>query len=167
MATIGRPRVRDRHGQAAPDAIGGRPCVSVGQRGACGRPASRRARARRAASSAACALALGRAGEREDPLGDVAQVLDRRRRAAGDADDAGAREGRGIGRGRATLSIWMAGVPAISHSRVSSLVLALRPPTDDDHQVDLAGRLERVLLAADRDRADRVDDLELVARARP
>ena len=29
-----------------------------------------------------------------------------------------------------TLSIWMAGVPAISHSRVSSLVLALdRPPT--------------------------------------
>ena len=37
-----------------------------------------------------------------------------------------------------------------------------RPPADDDHQVDLAGRLERVLLAPDGDRADRVDDLELV-----
>ena len=37
-----------------------------------------------------------------------------------------------------------------------------RAPADDDHEVDLAGRFERVLLAPDRDRADRVDDLELV-----
>ena len=36
------------------------------------------------------------------------------------------------------------------------------PAADDDHQVDLAGRLEGVLLAPDRDRADRVDDLQLV-----
>ena len=34
---------------------------------------------------------------------------------------------------------------------------------DDDHQVDVARRLEGVLLAPDRDRADGVDDLELVA----
>ena len=36
---------------------------------------------------------------------------------------------------------------------------------DDDHQLDLAGQLERVLLAPDRDRADRVEDLELVRAA--
>ena len=40
-----------------------------------------------------------------------------------------------------------------------------RAPTDDDHQVDFSRGVERVLLAADGDRADRVDDLELV-RAR-
>ena len=36
---------------------------------------------------------------------------------------------------------------------------------DDDHQVDLARPVHRVLLAPDRDRADGVDDLQLVARA--
>ena len=45
------------------------------------------------------------------------------------------------------------------------LRVGARPTADDDHQVDLPGRLEGVLLAPDRDRADRVDDLELV-RAR-
>ena len=54
-------------------------------------------------------------------------------------------------------------VPAIPQRRVSSLVFALRPSADDDHQVDLARRLERVLLAPDRHRADGVDDLQLVA----
>ncbi len=43
------------------------------------------------------------------------------------------------------------------------LGVGARPPADDDHQVDLAGRLERVLLAPDGHRADRVHDLELVA----
>ena len=42
------------------------------------------------------------------------------------------------------------------------LGVGARPAPDDDHQVDLAGRLEGVLLAPDRDRADGVDDLELV-----
>ncbi len=37
------------------------------------------------------------------------------------------------------------------------------PAADDDHEVDAPGRLEGVLLAADRDGADRVDDLQLVA----
>ena len=40
-----------------------------------------------------------------------------------------------------------------------------RAAADDDHQVDLAGQLDGVLLAADRDRADGVDDLELVRSA--
>ena len=40
---------------------------------------------------------VGRAGDLEDPLGDVAKVLDRGGRAAGDADDALAVEHRGIG----------------------------------------------------------------------
>ena len=71
--------------------------------------------------------------------------------------------GAGSARSRA-FSIWIACVPAISHSRVSSLVFARVPAADDDHQVDVARRLERVLLAPDRDRADGVDDLELVAR---
>ena len=36
------------------------------------------------------------------------------------------------------------------------------PAADDDHQVHVAGQLHRVFLAPDRDRADGVDDLELV-----
>src|SRR3990172_3797301 len=36
-------------------------------------------------------------------------------------------------------------------------------PADDDHQLDQPGRLDGVLLAADRHRADGVHDLELVA----
>ena len=39
------------------------------------------------------------------------------------------------------------------------------PAADDDHEIDLSGRLDRVLLAPDRHRADRVDDLQLVAPA--
>ena len=38
-----------------------------------------------------------------------------------------------------------------------------RPAADDDHDVDFPRGFERVLLPADRDRADGVDDLELVA----
>ncbi len=95
-----------------------------------GRPASRRDRARRGPARRHAAARLGRAGHLEDPLGDVAQVLDRRRGAARDADDprrsrtAPGRSGRGRSRSGSPS------VPAISHSRVSSLVLALdRPPT--------------------------------------
>ena len=124
------PASSARHGQAAPAA----PTWS-GPRGAVGsevvRPAGVAARSSAAwASVGGLGARLGRAGHLEDALGDVAQVLDRGRGAAGDADDA-ARPRRRAGSVRSwTLSIWIAGVPAISHSRVSSLVLALeRPPT--------------------------------------
>ena len=73
---------------------------------------------------------VGRAGDLEHAPGDVAQVLDRGRRAAGDADDPRARRRRAGSVRSASPSIWIAGLPAIPTSRVSSFVLALdRPPT--------------------------------------
>ncbi len=65
-------------------------------------------------------------------------------------------------RGRAACSICMAGLPTMPTSRVSSLVLALlRPPTTTTRSTSL-GEVGGVLLASDGDRADGVDDLELV-----
>ena len=61
-----------------------------------------------------------------------------------------------------TLSIWIAARAGDLAQPGQFLGVRAGPPADDDHQVDLAGRLERVLLAPDRDRADGVDDLELV-----
>ena len=69
-----------------------------------------------------------------DRVGEVRLALDLDRGLAGDADEAG-----------------------------QLLRVRARAAADHDHQVDLAGRLDRVLLAPDRDRADRVDDLQLVA----
>ena len=135
-----------------------------------GRAAGRRRGARRGRprpARAACAAASGvpassrirSATSRRSSIGvevppvtpTISRAVERRRR----------RSGRGRPRSGSR------GVPAISHEPRQLLGVGARAAADDDHQVDLAGRLERVLLAADRDRADRVDDLELVARARP
>ena len=130
-----------------------------------GRRGARRARAW--ASSAACARASGvpaiarirSATSRRSSIGVEVPPVTPTTRAAVE------RRRRRSGRGR-SRSGWR-GVPAISHSRVSSLVLrSMRPPTTTIRSTS-RGRLERVLLAADRDRADGVDDLELVGRARP
>ena len=126
------------------------------------RPAGVAARSSAAwASSAARALRLGRAGDLEDPLGDVAQVLDRRRRAAGDPDDRGPSRTRRVGQVADALDLDRGGPGDLAQAG-QLLGVGARAAADDDHQVDLAGRLEGVLLAADRDRADGVDDLELV-----
>ena len=87
----GHPASSARHGQAAPAA----PTWS-GPRGAVGsevvRPAGVAARVERGVGQlGGVGARLGRAGHLEDALGDVAQVLDRGGRAAGDADDLGAR----------------------------------------------------------------------------
>ena len=82
----------------------------------CGRPAWRPRPSAAPASSAAGACDLGRAGQLEDALGDVAQVLDRRRRAAGDADDAGGGEDR---RGRSGHGRPRPGSPASRRSRTA------------------------------------------------
>ena len=104
---------------------------------------------------------LGRAGHDVDALGDVAQVLDRRGGAAGHADDLGARERRRVAEVGDVLDLDR-GRPSDLAQPGQLLGVGARAPTDDDHQVDLTGRLEGVLLATDRDRADGVDDLELV-----
>ena len=100
----------------------------------------------------------------ENPLRDVAQVLDRGRRAAGDADDHAAVEDRRVGQvvGALDLDRGLAGDPDESGELLG---IGARAATDDDHQVDRLGGLDRIFLAADRDRADSVDDLELVAAA--
>ena len=127
------------------------------------RPAGVAARSSAAvASSEARPDGLGRPGDLEDPLGDVAEVLDRRRGPAGHADDARAVEHARVIEVADALDL--DGLRPADLAQAGQLLrVRARSATDDDHQVDLRGRLHRVLLAADRDRADRVDDLELVA----
>ena len=122
------------HGQAAP--VVGR-AVTFGQRG---RAAGRRRGAvqRRVGELGgagprrrACRRARGSAGRRRAGPRSASTCRRSRRRPARRRTPTASVRSR-------TLSIWIACVPAISHSRVSSLVLALRPAADDDHQVDLA-----------------------------
>jgi hypothetical protein len=99
--------------------------------------------------------------QQEDALGDRLEVLDRRRRPAGDADDPRAREGRRVGQVVDALDLDR-GCPGDLAQPGQFLRVRARPSADDDHQVHLSGRLEGVLLTTDRDRADGVDDLELM-----
>ena len=167
LPTLGLPTRRRsavprgaRHRQAAP--AGGR---GVGCDSEVVRPAGcAAASSARSASSAASRARLVGPGELEDPLGDVAQVLDRRRGAAGHAHDPPAVE-----RGRV---VEVARVLDLDRVRPGDLaqpgeLLGVRgvPAADDHHQLHLAGELEGVLLAPDRDRAHGVEDLELVRAA--
>ena len=122
---------------------------------------SRPARAPRGRVHGRRALVSGVPGDRQDPLGHVAQVLDRGRGAAGHADDR-----RTVERLR-VLEVAHAfdldgGRPGDLAQAGQFLRVRARAAADDDHQVDLARQLHRVFLPADRDRADRVHDLELV-----
>ena len=105
-----------------------------------------------------------RPGDRQDPLRHAAQVLDRSGGAAGDPHHRRAGEDGRVGQVFLRLDL--------DRSRADDLAqpgqllgVGARSAADDDHQVDLAGGLDGVLLAADRDRADGVDDLQLVAAA--
>ena len=107
---------------------------------------------------------FGRAGQRQDALGNVTQVLDGRARAAGDTHDTGSLEGRGVGKVGDALDL--------DRSRAHDLAqpgqfLGVRaaPTADHDHEIHALRGLEGVLLPADRHRADGIDDLELVAPA--
>src|SRR5204863_4760570 len=93
--------------------------------------------------------------------GDVAQVLDRGGRAAGDADDTRVREDGGVREVVDAFDLNRDG-PGDLAQPGQLLGVRARAPTDDDHHVDLARGLEGVLLAAYGDRTDRVDDLELM-----
>ena len=162
MATTGIAASSARHGQAAPDAATGRRrCVGVGSEVV--RPAGVAARSSAAwASSAACALASG-----VPAISRMCSVTSRRSSIGVEVPPvtpttAALRERRRDRSRSWTLSIWMAGGPGDLAQPGQLLGVRARPAADDDHQVDLAGRLEGVLLAADRDRADGVDDLELV-----
>ena len=128
----------------------------------CGRPASRPGRARRRRARRPAALRVRRAGHgsrirsatsRRSSIGvDVPPVTPTMRRV---------REDRRVGQVADALDL--DGRRAGDLAQAGQLLgVGARATADDDHQVDLAGRLEGVLLAADRDRADRVDDLELV-----
>ena len=105
---------------------------------------------------------VGRAGDLEHAPGDVAEILDRGRRAAGDADDPCPVEDGRVGQVGLALDLdrGLAGDPDEPRQL---LRVRARPAADDDHQVDFLRRLDGVLLAPDRHRADGVDDLELVA----
>ena len=156
-------RVRDGHGQrAAPAADGDRRAAARW----CGRRAwrrrrGRRRRARRRAPASRASRRWRRSARRPRAGPRPASTCRRSRRRRGRRSN-----GAGSTRSRA-FSIWIAGVPAIWHSRVSSLVFAeWRPPTTTMRSTSRAVSM-RVLLPADRDRADGVDDLELVGAARP
>ncbi len=106
-------------------------------------------------------LHVGRARDLEDVLGDVAQVFDGRRRAAGHPDDSGCGEDLRIG--EVTDPLDLDGRRAGDLAQPGQLLgIGARSAAHDHHEVDVLGRLHRVLLATDRDRTDRVDDLELV-----
>ena len=107
-------------------------------------------------------LGLGCAADLEDALGDRVEIFDRGGGPAGHADHAAILE-----RGRVVQvpnRFDLEGRRPGDAAQPSQLLrVRRRTPSDDDHQVDLARRIERVLLAPDRDRTDGVDDLELVA----
>ena len=165
LADVGPPHDRDDgdpgpgagHRQAAPDEIG-----ATGEGSDVVRPAGVAARSRAAsARSWALALVSGVPGEGQDPLGHVAQVLDRRGCPAGDTDDLGIREDRGI--------VEVADALDLDGRRPGDLAQAgqflrvgARAAADDDHEVHVTGEFHGVFLPSDRDRTDRVDDLELV-----
>ena len=92
------------------------------------------------------------------------EILDRSRRAAGDADHSNALERAGVGQVTVAFDLdrRCTGDPAQPRQLLG---VGAGSAADDHHQVDLAGGLERVLLPPDRHRADGVDDLELVAAA--
>src|SRR5258706_4103909 len=107
---------------------------------------------------------VGRAGDLEDTLGDVAEVLDRGRRAAGDPDDLAAVEDRSVREVRGILDLDRR-LAGNADEPGQLLRVRARAATDDNHQVDRLGGLDGVLLAPDRHRADGVDDFQLVAPA--
>ena len=90
------------------------------------------------------------------------QVLDRGRRAAGDADDRGAVECLGVGQVTHGLDLDRLRTHDAAQAR-ELLRVRRRSTADHDHEVNLARGLERVLLASDGHGTHRVDDLELVA----
>ena len=165
MATTGIAAAARWPRQAAPETTPVRRGLSGAR--SCGRPAWRPVPARRRRARRRWPLASGVPAMSRIRSVDVAQVLDRGRGAAGDADDCRASP-KTLGSVRSrTLSIWIAVGPGDLAQPGQLLGVGARATADDDHQVDLAGRLQRVLLAADRDRADGVDDLELVGARRP
>src|SRR3954469_11133140 len=103
-------------------------------------------------------------GELQDPLGDVTQILDRRRRTAGHPDDTCSFEGQAVREVARVLDLdrGCSGDPAEPRQLLG---VRARASADDHHEVDVTCRSERVLLPADRDRTDRVHDLELVRAA--
>ena len=155
------PASSARHGQAAPAA----PTWS-GPRGAVGsevvRPAGVAARSSAAwASAAAWVLASG-----VPAISRMCSATSRRSSIGVDVPPVtptmtALREGRRVAEVVDVLDLDRLG-PGDLAQPGQLLGVGARPAPDDDHQVDLAGGLEGVLLAADRDRADGVDDLELV-----